>query len=188
MARFGMPAHITRHSVAVRGVALYLARRLKARGLDLNLELVQAGALLHDITKHRTLGRPLDHALTGAKLMKRLGLGPVATLVGQHVRLSASRPAGRVSEVEVVNYADKRVIEDQVATLDQRLEYIRRRYGRDEWSRTRIEKMAAMIYRMEREIFVLLAMEPESLLQIDPQKEQDPHEDESFERGLAGRR
>jgi len=171
MARYRMPAHIVRHSLAVCAVALYLTQGLVAKGFPLDPDLVRAGALLHDITKVHSLQSPLDHALTGAKLVKKLGYPRIAVIVRQHVRLSRSRPRGRITETEVVNYADKRVVNDQVTTLADRLGYIRKRYGRNPEAAARIEKFSALAYRLEKEIFSVLPGEPGQLLNIDLEKE-----------------
>lgn len=170
MARYRMPAHIVRHSQAVCAVALCLTQGLIAKGFPLDPDLVRAGALLHDITKVHSLQSPLDHALTGAKLVRRLGYPRIAVIVRQHVRLSRSRPRGRITETEVVNYADKRVVNDQVTTLADRLGYIRKRYGRNPEAAARIEKFSALAYRLEEEIFSILPGEPDQLLNIDMEK------------------
>jgi len=98
MARYEMPPHVVRHSQTVTTMALYLTRRLNQVGARLDPDLVRAAGLLHDITKRHSFNRPLDHALTGAKLLKRLGYPEVAEVVRQHVRLSASRPRDLLAE------------------------------------------------------------------------------------------
>ena len=171
MRRFQMPPHIVRHSLTVCGVALFLTRRLETIGRRLNPELIQASAMLHDITKRHSLNRPLDHALTGAKLLRKLGYPEVAAVVRQHVRVSGIRPAGRISEVEIVNYSDKRVVDDQVTTLADRLEYIMERYGRTTEDRERILKYSRATIRLEEELFAILPGGPSQVLDIDVRKE-----------------
>ncbi|MBF0530275.1 MAG: HDIG domain-containing protein [Deltaproteobacteria bacterium] len=166
-----VPTHVIRHSWTVCGVALYLARRFCELGLELNLELIRAAALLHDITKQFSFNRPLDHALTGAKLLKKIGYPQIGSIVRQHVRISVARPPGRISEVEIVNYADKRVLEDQITTLDKRLEYILKRYGRTSEGQELIKENMAMISSLEIEIFSFLASNPSDLMNIDVEKE-----------------
>ena len=171
MARYQMPPHIVRHSMAVCGVALYLARRLEEQGCRLDKDLVRAGAMLHDITKRYSFNRSLDHALTGAKLVKRLGYPEVAVVVRQHVRLSKSRQRGEISEAVVVNYADKRVIEDRVATLSERLDYILQRYGRNPQATKFIKKFAAISFDVEEEIFSLIPGDSVQIMNLDLEKE-----------------
>ncbi|MBU2548820.1 MAG: HDIG domain-containing protein [Proteobacteria bacterium] len=163
MARYRMPEHIVRHSEAVCAVALHLTRRLNAEGRELSEPLVLASALLHDIAKLHCLNRRLDHALTGAKLLRKLGYPEIASVVRQHVRLSGSRPPGRVAEAEIVHYADKRVVDDRIATLSERLDYIRRRYCRTPEALVWLEKWSASAYRLEQDIFDLLPGSPNNL-------------------------
>ena len=171
MVRHGMPEHIVRHSRAVCGVSLYLARKLTETGLRLDQDLIRAGALLHDIGKAYCFHQPVDHALTGAKILKRLGYHKVASVVRQHVVISGTRPAGRVSETEVVNYADKRVLEDRITPLKERLDYIVRRYGRDEASISRIKTYQKHIYQLEKDIFAVLPGGPGQLMFVDIERE-----------------
>jgi len=172
MLRFEMPAHVIRHSEVVAAVALYLARRLNQHGYKLDLDLVRASGLLHDITKKYSFTRPLNHSLTGAKLLKKLGYPEVAGVVGQHVRLRASRPAGLITEAEVVNYSDKRVVNDAVTTLAERLAYIQERYGRTEPDRSRIEQMWQRTFQLEQEIFRFIPGGPDQLLSLRPEPEE----------------
>jgi putative nucleotidyltransferase with HDIG domain len=171
MRAYEMPPHVVRHCQVVCGVALYLTRELAARGLNVDIELVRAAALLHDITKRHSFHRPLDHALTGSKLLRRLGYPEVAAVVRQHVVLSRDRQAGWIAEAEIVNYADKRVIEDRITTLQDRLAYIMERYGRRPEVAARIEKNARKIFRLEEEIFAILPGQPSQILTLDPDKE-----------------
>jgi len=171
MSAHQMPERIVRHSKTVCAVALHLSCKLNEQGFNLDRELVQASAMLHDITKKHSLGRRLDHALTGAKLLKNLGYPQIASVVRQHVRLSPSRPPGRVSEIEVVHYADKRVVDDRITTLTERMDYIRRRYCRTPESLFWLKQWSAAALELEREIFSVLPEGPEQLLHLDPDVE-----------------
>ncbi|MFH1136829.1 MAG: HDIG domain-containing metalloprotein [Pseudomonadota bacterium] len=172
MSRFGMPPHVVRHSQAVCGVALYLGRGLLIHGVRMDLDLIRAGALLHDITKVHSFKRPLDHALTGAKLLRKLGYPrQVEAIVRQHVRLGRSRPRGRITEIEIVNYSDKRIVNDQVTSLAERLAYIRDRYARTPEAAARIEEYAKVTFRLEEEIFEVLPGSASQVLAVDPFKE-----------------
>jgi putative nucleotidyltransferase with HDIG domain len=166
-ARFGMPEHIVRHSITVCGVALFIARRLREHGLILDADLIRSAALLHDVAKRFSIGRPLDHALTGAKILRKLGYHRTASIVRQHVRVSSSRPPGRVSEAEVVNYADKRVVEDRIATLEDRFVYLRRRYGRTPEALAALDNYYTLTRQLEMDVFALAPGDPSQILLID---------------------
>ncbi|MBW2599450.1 MAG: HDIG domain-containing protein [Deltaproteobacteria bacterium] len=113
MYKMKMMDHIVAHSLQVCRVATFLADSLEA---DLNPDLVQAAALLHDITKTRSIETHEDHAQTGKQFLISLGYPRVGDIVGQHVLLDEYFASDSPTEADVVNYADKRVVHDKVAT------------------------------------------------------------------------
>lgn len=48
---YRLPLHILKHSLAVAKLAVFLAERLKEKGVTVNVELVDRACLLHDILK-----------------------------------------------------------------------------------------------------------------------------------------
>ena len=73
------PEPVRRHCRAVAALATHLARQLKEAGERLDVDLVQAAALVHDIAK----GRP-DHAEAGAALVREFGFPAVADVAARH--------------------------------------------------------------------------------------------------------
>ena len=63
----GCSEEVIRHCKAVRKVAVRIAKKAHA-----NIELVEAGALLHDIGRSKTQG--IMHGVEGAEIAKTLGL------------------------------------------------------------------------------------------------------------------
>ena len=55
MTQYGMLSHIVDHSIQVTRVALYLAKELRKRGQRIDVSLVEAASLLHDLTKAKSL-------------------------------------------------------------------------------------------------------------------------------------
>lgn len=133
--RSRMPAHILRHSLMVRRVALVIGSWLNEAGFRMDLELVDRASVLHDICKMECIGTARDHALMGKELLCREGFPLVGEIVGQHVRLASLR----VDEAMVVNYADKRVMHDRVVSLAARFLDLMERYGTDDARRERIQ-------------------------------------------------
>ena len=99
-------------------LALEMAERLREKGLEVDVGLVEAGALLHDIGRGST--HEVDHAAVGGRMVRRLGLPEaVARIVDRHVgggipRAEARRlglPEGvyvpETLEEKLVAYADK---------------------------------------------------------------------------------
>ena len=83
-----------------------------------------------------------------------LGYPAVAEIVREHVWLSRN-PAEPwpLREVEIVNYADKRVLHDLVVTLGQRFADLRRRYGRTPEIVDRITTNEQRSLILEKKIF-----------------------------------
>ncbi|HVO83339.1 MAG TPA: HD domain-containing protein [Syntrophobacteria bacterium] len=129
MAECRMLDNIREHSVIVARVAELIASDLVRAGVDIALDKIIAGALLHDIGKTMCLEQGGDHAQVGRDICLQRQLHEVADIVGEHVRLRDFQPQGKISEKEIVYYADKRVNHSSVVSLDERLHYILDRYG-----------------------------------------------------------
>ena len=168
MTAHRMLANIQEHSFRVRDVALMVGEHLLAGGVELSLPLLEAGALLHDIAKTATLHNGGEHARLGAQWLIDLGYPTVAEIVREHVWLSR-HPAepGPLREVELVNYADKRVLHDQVVTLGQRFDDLRRRYGRTPDIVDRITTNEQRSLILENKIFSYLNLIPDDILAIN---------------------
>ncbi|MDW7710231.1 MAG: HD domain-containing protein [Deferrisomatales bacterium] len=159
-----VPAHIRRHSEQVSRVALRLARALASHGEHLDLALLEAAALLHDIAKADCLASHRDHAVEGGAVLRREGYLAVAALVERHVELGPCDPRGPVTEAEVLNYSDKRVRHDEVVSLAERFEDLVVRYGgRYPQAEGRIRQNWEATRKVERKIFGGLPFGPGEL-------------------------
>ncbi len=158
-----MMEHIISHSRLVCRVALLLTDHLLVRRSDLNRDLVRASALLHDITKTRSFNTREDHARTGEEFLQARGYPEVGGVVGQHVCLVRFNPRGPCTEAEIVNYADKRVLHDRVASLDDRMAYIENRYCKTADHRKRLRDLWEETRSLERKIFMRLPFGPGEL-------------------------
>ena len=87
MTAYRMLPNIQEHSFRVRDVALMVGEHLLSAGVALDLHLLEAGALLHDIAKTATLGNGGEHARLGAEWLIDLGYPKVAEIVREHVWL-----------------------------------------------------------------------------------------------------
>jgi putative nucleotidyltransferase with HDIG domain len=166
-----MMEHIVAHSVQVCRVALLLADHLTACNLPLNRKLIQASALLHDITKTRSFKTGENHALTGDDHLSGLGYPQVGRIVGQHVKLNSYFASDTPDEAEIVNYADKRVLHDAIVSLEQRMDYIIQRYGKAPEHRQRLRYIRDKSEEMEERIFRYVPFSPESLPRLLPSED-----------------
>jgi uncharacterized protein len=164
MEQHGMLPNIKEHSLLVARIAVCLGKDLMSQFPELNLDLVEAGALLHDIAKTETIRTRGNHARIGEEMIRGLGFDPVARIVAQHVRLEdAYFQNGWMDEVVLVHYADKRVRHDEVVDLKDRFEYLVETYGH---SKEAVERIGAL-YRdtliLEKRIFHYLSFSPQEL-------------------------
>ncbi|MCX7679304.1 MAG: HDIG domain-containing protein [Spirochaetes bacterium] len=146
-----MLPNIISHSKQVMKIALKLVDNL-ADGCHINRALVIAGALLHDITKTRSLETGERHDVTGAELLRNIGYPQVAYIVEQHVFFTNFNAEGPLEEREIVYYADKCVMHDKVVSVHQRVDDLLKRYGTTEERRQMILNNKALILAIEKKI------------------------------------
>jgi putative nucleotidyltransferase with HDIG domain len=132
-------------------VSLAITDNLK-NGVAINRDLVIAAALLHDITKTRSLETSERHDITGGKLLREMGFSSIAEIVEQHVVFQNLNPQGRLEEREIIYYADKRVTHDKIVTIEERVHYLIQRYGNTEEIRSRIIQNKNLVLAIERKI------------------------------------
>ena len=163
MERYGMLENIVAHSLEVTKVALFLSLELNKKGQKIDLPLVEAASLLHDIAKTACLKTKEDHTESGYRLLKEIGYERVGEIVAQHVWLKRVGEASSVSEEEVVNYADKRVRHDQIVSLEERFKDLKARYGKDQKAIHYLDRMEKAILGVEDKIFCVLNRHPDDI-------------------------
>jgi putative nucleotidyltransferase with HDIG domain len=163
MCQMQMLENIVVHSIQVCRVGMCLVDHLKLPGIQMDGQLVQAAALLHDITKTRSFETEENHALTGGQVLTDLGYPEIGNLVRQHVRLDDYSEQKNLAEAEIINYADKRVLHDRIVSLDERMRYIQERYGSQPEHRQRIRLLWQKTEDLEKQIFTYLPFSPDDL-------------------------
>jgi uncharacterized protein len=163
MGEYGMLENIVSHSLKVARVALFLSIELNKKGQRIDTGLVEAASLLHDLTKTECLGTKEDHALTGSQLLKRMGYERVGEIVAQHIWLGKEANPSSVSEEEIVNYADKRVMHDRIVSLEERFSDLKERYGENLRAMDYLGRLQKEIYGIENKIFFILQIDPDHL-------------------------
>jgi molybdenum cofactor cytidylyltransferase len=112
--KFRVPGQIIDHSLMVTRLALALGRHLNRSGYGLNLHLITAAALLHDMARQQP-----DHANVGADILNNLGFPEVSEIVRSHMDITES-PKGPITEEEIVYLADKFVQADRIVPMENR--------------------------------------------------------------------
>jgi molybdenum cofactor cytidylyltransferase len=138
---FGVTGDLLQHSRTVAAVATDIAARLRQAGHFLDLKLVRAGALLHDVAKGEK-----DHARRGAQYLQCLGFDRVAQIVARHVDLLpaakdlVSVPEWVLDEAAVVFIADKHISGNAPISLGARFDRSLKRFGTLPAARANIER------------------------------------------------
>ncbi|RJS77927.1 TIGR00295 family protein [Candidatus Bathyarchaeota archaeon] len=114
----GCSRNVIKHCKAVTELALEIAKACKEKGLNVDLELVEIGALLHDIGRAKT--HSVHHAIIGAKMAKAMGMPEkVISIIKRHVGGGISKQEAerlgwpqdiyipQTLEEKIVSYADK---------------------------------------------------------------------------------
>ncbi len=163
LAKYDTPAHIISHSRKVAQVGRLLGAGLRKRDYPLNMELLDASCLLHDIGKYPCI---VDgnghHDVRGEEILQAEGYPAVARIVVQHVVLRGSKE-DPIREEHIVFYADKRVVHDQVVSLDERFVYLAETYAKSDEAAEWLLRMKADCTRLEEQIFAMLDFSPEEL-------------------------
>lgn len=163
MAQYLMLPNIIEHSRQVMRVALAITDNLK-KDISINRDRVMAAALLHDITKTRSLQTREPHDQSGGKLLQELGFARIGEIVSHHVIILDFNPQGKLEEWEIINYADKRVMHDRIVSLAERVEDLIQRYGTTDEIKRRIRENEVYVYEIERKICGCMNIELDSAI------------------------
>jgi molybdenum cofactor cytidylyltransferase len=158
--KFAVSQSIVAHSTTVARVALALARALNAAGNRLNLKLIAAAALLHDVAK----GQP-DHAAVAERLVKEMGYPAVARVVGAHTDVQVV-PDAPISPQEIVCLADKMVQADSVVSVETRFGNSLQAYSGDPGAVDMVIRRKANILVVKGRVERALGSPVETVLQM----------------------
>ncbi|MCX5872403.1 MAG: HD domain-containing protein [Deltaproteobacteria bacterium] len=160
------PDHIIRHCQMVWEVGRFLGESLVRENLHVDMLLLRASCLLHDIGKYPCiLSGAKNHDVLGEQILEQEGLLNVGRIVSQHVilRSQKNRPIG---EEHIVFYADKRVIHDEIVSLENRFTYLTNTYGKTAQARDRLLIMKQETIDVETAIFENLTFGPEEISKL----------------------
>jgi uncharacterized protein len=167
MKKYDMLENIKAHSIMVEKVARIIALEIIKAGTNVSIEMITAGALMHDIGKTSCLNTRDDHAEKGSEICIRNSFKEIAEIVREHVILESFDPSGIVNEKEIVYYADKRINHDMIVSLDERLEHLLIRYAMgNKRIEGLIEENFILCKKVEKKLFKLLSFRPEDLAGI----------------------
>ncbi len=160
LTQHDMPPHIRRHSLMVTEVALFISARLNGNSCRLDLRLVEAAALLHDIGKMPGLETGENHAELGAKMLEGIVAASVARIVGEHIYLDISQTDGPLTESLIVNYSDKRVKHDRIVSVRELFDDLIERYAQTSLQARALRGKLDLYVALEGTIFSHLPIAP----------------------------
>lgn len=131
------PPQVIRHCMAVAEIAVETANKLVDRGLSVNVDLVLAGALLHDLG--RSQSHSVDHALIGAEIAQSIGLSePVIKIIKRHVGAGITSEEATAFgwpkdtympqsiEEKIVSYADKLISNSKRVPIEMEIKHLQK--------------------------------------------------------------
>jgi len=114
----GCRENVVTHCEAVSELAVEIAEACRKKGYNVDVQLVEIGALLHDIGRAKT--HTVHHAVLGAEIARSLGLPqPLVSIIKRHVgggiTATEARKLGWPRDIyvpltledKIVSYADK---------------------------------------------------------------------------------
>lgn len=127
-----VPEALQAHGRAVARAAANLGDALNTAGEDLDLDLLTAAGLLHDIFKGEK-----EHAGRAAAWLEENGFPEVAAVVAEHTDIRWEE-GDRLDERALVYLADKVLTGTKFCALEERLEAALEKYGHEEAVRRNI--------------------------------------------------
>ncbi len=138
LRKVGCRENIVRHAEAVSTLAMEIALACRENGYNVDLELVEIGALLHDIGRART--HSVHHAVAGAEIAESLGLPePLISVIKRHVGGGIGpREARKLGwpkdiyvpqslEEKIICYADKLIVGSRRVSIDKSIRSLAKR-------------------------------------------------------------
>jgi len=156
-----VPYQVRKHSIKVAQKALEIANKIKKKKVD--KDLVEIGALLHDIGRAKTHG--FNHALLGGKILKERGLpNQLVRVCETHILGGLDREDAKLIglpdeeylpktlEEKIICVADKLTAGSKEVTIEQRFSKWFSKYGKT----TLLLKSKKRIEEMQKEIDSLM--------------------------------
>jgi len=152
LSQSGCSNRVIAHCKVVSALAVQIAKACEKKGLNVDIKLVEVGALLHDIGRSKTHG--VDHVVRGAEIASSLNLPEsVVCIVERHagggITLDEAEKLGwpiksylpNTIEEKIVTYADKLVEGSRRIPIERTLKKLSRELGENHSSVARVRKL-----------------------------------------------
>ncbi|MCR4335434.1 MAG: HDIG domain-containing protein [archaeon] len=162
---YKVPEHIKSHIAMVRKIANFLAKKISKTEKEINLDLVDKGALLHDVMKMYCVENNCRHTEEASKVLSQKGFPEFGKVLEQHGLDEVNQfDAKTLLEAKIVWYADKRVNHDKLVSLIARYVYLKNKYGSESDKKMKqIISTEENAKKIEKEIFELAGLKRDIL-------------------------
>jgi uncharacterized protein len=124
LSEIGCSERVIAHCKAVSALAVKFAEACEKKGLDVDVDLVEVGALLHDIGRSKTHG--VNHVIVGVEIAKSLNLPEsIVSIIERHVGGGITADEAKELGWPVKDYVPKTLEEKLVAYADKLIEGLR---------------------------------------------------------------
>jgi uncharacterized protein len=150
--RSGCSSRVIGHCKAVSALAVQIAKACEKKGLNVDIKLVQVGALLHDIGRSKT--HSVDHVVAGAEIARSLNLPEsIVSIIERHagggIAIDEAERLGwpvksylpQTLEEKIVNYADKLIEGPRRVRIERTIKKLSRELGETHPSVKRVKKL-----------------------------------------------
>jgi uncharacterized protein len=157
----GCAPNVIRHCEAVSKLAVEIAKACQKRGMNVDLELVEIGALLHDIGRAKT--HRIDHGVVGAEIARSKGLPesiisiienhPLAGITAEEAKkfsLPVKDYLPRTLEERIITYADKRLEGGRIVDIEVTISHLSQWVGSNSPIINRLRKLHSEFSSMVR--------------------------------------
>ncbi|MFH1391640.1 MAG: HDIG domain-containing metalloprotein [Candidatus Diapherotrites archaeon] len=162
---YKVPDHIKAHTVVVRKIANFLAKKIFENGKEINLDLVDKGALLHDVMKMYCIENNCRHTEKVAEVLIQKGYPEFGKVLERHGLDEVNKfDENTLIETKIIWYSDKRVNHDKLVSLIARYIYLKNKYGSlNDGKMKQILSTEENAKKTEKEIFELAGLKRDIL-------------------------
>lgn len=159
LVEVGCSKIVIEHSKAVANLAVKIAKKIAEKGFKVDMKLVEAGAILHDIGRVRT--RSVFHGYYGGEIARKLNFPEnLVNIIEKHVGagipleeavkigLPAKNFMLETLEEKIVAYADKRIKHNKVIGFEECLNEFRKKLGENHPAIERLKNLHKEIYKI----------------------------------------
>ncbi len=167
--KYNLPERKRVHVQLVADVALFLSGKLHIidHSIHIDTNLLEAGALLHDIDKAIPRLPGEHHPETGVRILREEGMKEVADLIQYHSvqYIGDSKTEPKTWEEKLLFLSDK-MVKQEVITVDKRFDLWFSEADLPEAQKEMLRAVFPKVKQLEKEIFDKIGIQPQDVGQL----------------------